>query len=1207
MTPQETYLLIFQVMQLPIVALIVLFSFRTKIPWKNKEFQSNLRNLRGFVNNYPFRFIAFGLMTNFIYLLLKITSNNQIIPWSIFDLDFQESLITLFEALTAYFFLIEAISYFSPSKKNKIDPLRLLYIGITILFAFIILSNWKERNVSLDISNFIVYGLVTFYLYKQFSKNKIDVEDLYPNRLVIYFLISGFGLWTMLQPLSFLGDYFNINENIIQRTGFGLSLIGKSFVLFGLYDFFIRVQKSTTSRNDLLNRKIRKVNSLPKLINEISNSESIEELAEKVTKHLTQNEVFNFDFVVFSEANYSEQKIFYKASKSVPKKIQHIEEWVLKEGIPFGHHDIMAKVFQDKKTVHVYRDFVDGHKVNLNASDCPLNKNVFEKYNHFFLDRLLIPVFTLNNSPRISEGLEQQGNRVFAIIEAGFYAPKEEVLSQRNLQIEGELKVYIDNCSQTYLRLYDNFTNTLAQRILKKADENSQDQHLEFLRLITQYTCENLNMDFGLSIICPFNRRVPHENFIFPDMDIAQRERKKIYSVVDKHIKASNQLSFSELKSRQKLIEAELSKYYKGASCELFSVVERQHFFVCILFLKRNITFFNTVIKSRLHTILNSVAITYQEKKFHYSVAKLTTPRNTLIDMGSNMLPMIQILEDYYETPFISIWMFDDKGENLIQRYASETFMNTCGSYGKTNINPDTLNDDKCKIIPLGIENTNPEHLPFRKYGQKNNIKSLLTKPLKKAHQNYGFINIYFKNELQHSFYDDVGFLNLVAEKILSTIQTNGIVSSFRHISASFRRDELKATLQTITNNAMELLDSDPVILFKSNDGDSVYFEGVTYSYREEFKDKRIIEIFEKGDKRRVDLAEWIIKDGTRYFNNHSEYINYISRKSRNKERIFKEEFWTREGIQAMAAIKLVNDERLSGKSVGVMFINFRKQVVFDEELKTILEPFASFASAGIANALVSERNRQFVLRNLRMTKPLIEEALNAGALHDAKKRFTSIYGFYIGLVRKLENPFDFDSKRMDLVEVRRELNKLTPQLKKLHKTFDKIEAMYKPDKIVQYEEKVNLVALIKKQVDLVVEEFHQEKKIHIEDNYSKNIICIDCDELQIGMVLENLLKNSYEAIENRGIIEIKLRESGNEKIKLEIIDNGKGIDKSLKEMIFIPNITSKANGTGFGLPTCKYIVETNHRGNINGVTKNKFTTFTIVLPKTQKIILEDK
>nr|WP_237488125.1 ATP-binding protein [Hufsiella ginkgonis] len=105
-------------------------------------------------------------------------------------------------------------------------------------------------------------------------------------------------------------------------------------------------------------------------------------------------------------------------------------------------------------------------------------------------------------------------------------------------------------------------------------------------------------------------------------------------------------------------------------------------------------------------------------------------------------------------------------------------------------------------------------------------------------------------------------------------------------------------------------------------------------------------------------------------------------------------------------------------------------------------------------------------------------------------------------------------------------------------------------------------------------------------------------DKDQLLRCFNNLIKNAIEAIpENRkGLIRISIAQR-NDKVFVEISDNGKGIPDGLRERIFNPNFTTKSSGTGLGLAFVKQAIE-NMLGSIHFKTEHDVgTTFYITLP----------
>ena len=90
----------------------------------------------------------------------------------------------------------------------------------------------------------------------------------------------------------------------------------------------------------------------------------------------------------------------------------------------------------------------------------------------------------------------------------------------------------------------------------------------------------------------------------------------------------------------------------------------------------------------------------------------------------------------------------------------------------------------------------------------------------------------------------------------------------------------------------------------------------------------------------------------------------------------------------------------------------------------------------------------------------------------------------------------------------------------------------------------------------------------------------IPFNEQLLSWVLENIIKNSIDAMQGRGDILVKLLNHKN-KIQISIEDTGKGISKSEFKSIFEPGFTTKKRGWGLGLSLAKRIVEQYHFGKI--------------------------
>lgn len=102
----------------------------------------------------------------------------------------------------------------------------------------------------------------------------------------------------------------------------------------------------------------------------------------------------------------------------------------------------------------------------------------------------------------------------------------------------------------------------------------------------------------------------------------------------------------------------------------------------------------------------------------------------------------------------------------------------------------------------------------------------------------------------------------------------------------------------------------------------------------------------------------------------------------------------------------------------------------------------------------------------------------------------------------------------------------------------------------------------------------------HIKVNFKQDEIYIEADYDRLKQVFINLIKNSIEAINENGIIDISITLK-NKYIIISVKDNGIGMTKEEIEKLNYPFYTTKQNGTGLGLYLSREIIK-KHNGTIN-------------------------
>ncbi|MBR4149271.1 MAG: sensor histidine kinase [Rikenellaceae bacterium] len=99
--------------------------------------------------------------------------------------------------------------------------------------------------------------------------------------------------------------------------------------------------------------------------------------------------------------------------------------------------------------------------------------------------------------------------------------------------------------------------------------------------------------------------------------------------------------------------------------------------------------------------------------------------------------------------------------------------------------------------------------------------------------------------------------------------------------------------------------------------------------------------------------------------------------------------------------------------------------------------------------------------------------------------------------------------------------------------------------------------------------------------------------------VVENLLKNSLDALQGQGAINVTIS-SNSESVFVDVRDTGKGIARSNWKRIFEPGFTTKTRGWGLGLSLSRRIIEEYHKGRIAVIDSEigKGTTIRITLKR---------
>jgi signal transduction histidine kinase len=154
-------------------------------------------------------------------------------------------------------------------------------------------------------------------------------------------------------------------------------------------------------------------------------------------------------------------------------------------------------------------------------------------------------------------------------------------------------------------------------------------------------------------------------------------------------------------------------------------------------------------------------------------------------------------------------------------------------------------------------------------------------------------------------------------------------------------------------------------------------------------------------------------------------------------------------------------------------------------------------------------------------------------------------------------------------------------------------------------------VPLLERTLELATTDYDLKKQqdfktIKIVREYEENLPMIPCEGAKIQQVLLNILRNGARAMQGQNRCDhdapcFVLR-LAREKcmLRIEIQDNGPGMDKAVQSRIFEPFFTTKpvGVGTGLGLSVSYFIVTQNHGGTMDVISSpEKGAKFIIRLP----------
>lgn len=213
---------------------------------------------------------------------------------------------------------------------------------------------------------------------------------------------------------------------------------------------------------------------------------------------------------------------------------------------------------------------------------------------------------------------------------------------------------------------------------------------------------------------------------------------------------------------------------------------------------------------------------------------------------------------------------------------------------------------------------------------------------------------------------------------------------------------------------------------------------------------------------------------------------------------------------------------------------------------------------------------------------------LAAGVAHEIRNPLSSIKG----LAKYFAERTPAGGESHELAQV------MAKEADRLNRVVSELLELVKPAHLTL--QQVDLNEVITHSLNLVSQDA-ASREIQLRFSASSTLPAIQADPDRLTQVLLNLYLNAIHAIGRQGTITVEASESSGDRVKIVVIDSGKGIAAEQLEAIFTPYFTTKADGTGLGLAVVQNIIE-QHGGTIHVASvEGKGATFTLWLPTNAK------
>ena len=258
-------------------------------------------------------------------------------------------------------------------------------------------------------------------------------------------------------------------------------------------------------------------------------------------------------------------------------------------------------------------------------------------------------------------------------------------------------------------------------------------------------------------------------------------------------------------------------------------------------------------------------------------------------------------------------------------------------------------------------------------------------------------------------------------------------------------------------------------------------------------------------------------------------------------------------------------------------------------------------------NQKAIKRSEQFLSLFGAMAAVLIRKAMLDAKEKEARRKqqqaesMASLGKVAAGLAHEIKNPLTFIrssteylNQQYQLAEKDEELaTGVLEEIDRINKRVEELLTLARVD--VKSFQAIDIGQLLERNLKMA-ERIVADNEVELRQANELEGVFIHGDKDKLTQLLQNLVINAVEAMDGRGLLEIRAASNENS-IEINFRDTGPGVPDEIRNTIFQPFFTTKEKGTGLGL-AISYSIAAAHGGKLELLRSNqKGTNFQLTLP----------